>query len=658
MSWTIIVASSQADQLDELVSGAEQIAAQISSPGATLVMDATSVEEVMRKRQRSPDGRMQLLIVAASLPNSQSSPDPQAQLGLDLIKSIAQEAEPPACILVSDQLEHYRAVQGIKRCEWLAVNCSTNYVEQCLQLARKLGVVSAEPVSLPEDPIQADADTPGNVPRVRSPSTGSSPVPDASAFTRSDPSARLPQQPDGTATYALLEVELPSKAKFATIRLEIHKPEGVDRVEPELLNLKQRAVDELIKDSQELKKRLSKALEDNDEWRRYGKRWQADYRALGERVAKLFWPTHFAFLYGRAYAAANGNVRLRFNLERPLFDGLWEAMFDSLGERFLMLDNTITRRARQRDVLNTFTNEIAGANAVANPIGADERDLNVLVVRSDVPDGSAPEGPEDQLWKQYWASFQGGLPELPHLGDEVKVLRDLQRPRKGAGNDGAANPRVKVDVLPRTPRWGKSWSLAELVQRTLKDKSRHYDIVHFAGHALFAPSLNKDDGRGYLIFSGYPQPCAVPIATVATWFAEAGVQLVYLSCCRSSAAPAALEFARNKVPMTIGFHWDLDDSKAVDFAKNFYRELLDARLKVCPAFSKARRKLYDYYEGGDPIWASPVLVAQPMDWIQVEGVLRPPSHDRRPPPRMRRAAPPRTRMPVLGAIQPPVLLHP
>jgi hypothetical protein len=655
MSWTIIVASSQADQLDEFMSGAKEIAAQISSTGPILVMDATSVEEVMRKRRRSPHGGMQLLIVAASLPKSQSSPDPQAQLGLDLIKSLGQEAEPPACILVSDQLEHYFAVQGVKRCEWLAVNCSTNYIEQCLRLARKLGVVSAEPISGPQDPVHADADAPGQVPRVRSPSIASSPVPDAPAFTRSEPSAR---QPDGTATYALLEMELPSQAKFATIRLEIHKPEGVDKMEPELLNLKQRAVDELIKDSQELKKRLSKALENDDEWRRYGKRWQAEYRALGEQVAKLFWPTRFAVLYGRASAAANGNVRLRFNLERPLFDGLWEAMFDSLGERFLMLDNTITRRARQRDVLSTFTNETAGTNAFASPIGTGEHDLNVLVIRSDVPDGSAPEGPEDQLWRQYWASLQGGLPELPHLDDEVKVLRDLERSRKGARNDGAANPRVKVDVLPRTRRWGKPWSLAELVQRTLKDKSRQYDIVHFAGHALFAPSLNKDDGRGYLVFSGYPQPRAVPIATVATWFAEAGVQLVYLSCCRSSAAPAALEFARNKVPMTIGFHWDLDDSKAVDFAKNFYRELLDARLKVCPAFSKARRKLYDYHQGGDPIWASPVLVAQPMDWIQVEGVLRPPSHDRRTRPRVRRAASPRTRTPVSGAIQPPVSLHP
>src|SRR5262249_27212822 len=93
----------------------------------------------------------------------------------------------------------------------------------------------------------------------------------------------------------------------------------------------------------------------------------------------------------------------------------------------------------------------------------------------------------------------------------------------------------------------------------------------------------------------------------------------------SSAVQAAKEFADNKVPMTIGFSWDLDDSKAVDFTHFFYQELLtEARLKVCPAFRAARRKLHKQYEGGDPIWASPVLLAQPVNWVKVEGAFCPP----------------------------------
>jgi CHAT domain-containing protein len=102
------------------------------------------------------------------------------------------------------------------------------------------------------------------------------------------------------------------------------------------------------------------------------------------------------------------------------------------------------------------------------------------------------------------------------------------------------------------------------------------------------------------------------------------VELVYLSCCRSSAAQAATELARNSIRTTIGFRWDLDDVKAVAFAELFYQALLGNRLNVCSAIREARDKLHNKYDAGDPIWASPVLLAQPQDWRHVEGVLRPP----------------------------------
>ena len=91
--------------------------------------------------------------------------------------------------------------------------------------------------------------------------------------------------------------------------------------------------------------------------------------------------------------------------------------------------------------------------------------------------------------------------------------------------------------------------------------------------------------------------------------------------------------------MALGFHWDLNDSKAPVFAERFYRELLEADLKVCRAFSKARLELYNKYLAGDPIWASPVLIAQPMNWIQVEGVLKLAAPDRKARPVVRRDRP-------------------
>src|SRR5262249_11212893 len=159
---------------------------------------------------------------------------------------------------------------------------------------------------------------------------------------------------------------------------------------------------------------------------------------------------------------------------------------------------------------------------------------------------------------------QGTLWALPHIKKEVKMLRGLGRAQGGADKAGQPRPRVEVEVL--SPRAGKP--LAEIVERRLKDRTRHYDIIHFAGHALFSRSPVPPARRGYLVLSGEPggRPRAVPIATVAEWLEGSGVQLVYLSCCRSSSSAVANELAARNVPLTIGFNWDLDDAKAVEFA--------------------------------------------------------------------------------------------
>jgi CHAT domain-containing protein len=62
----------------------------------------------------------------------------------------------------------------------------------------------------------------------------------------------------------------------------------------------------------------------------------------------------------------------------------------------------------------------------------------------------------------------------------------------------------------------------------------------------------------------------------------------------------------------------------VDFTLQFYEKLLSNKLNVCSALSQARGHLHNKYGYGNPIWASPVLLAQPSYWRHVEGVLRPP----------------------------------
>ena len=650
MSWTIIVASSDSYQLDALMDAAQQIAARMTPPGPRPVT-ALSVEDVRRRRTRSSRPATELLITAASLPVSQAEPLPQPEAGLDLIRSLAQEPEPPACILVSAKRAHYLAMQGFKRCEWLAVDDCTNYLDQCLLLAGKLGVLDAASAQPSVTPIGGESDgSAGLVPQVPSPPTAADPAP---IFV---PARTVAAQDDPTrALFALLEVDLEKDAKRAKVRLDYHYLGRIERGEDRWLDFKQRSLDELIKKSRALKDRMSKALAKPQQWERYVKRWRREYQALGKQMDALLWRSYFGHLYSEANVGTRGNVRLRFNLEQQVFDGLWEAMSDRDGREPLMVQQTITRRARciGSNVLRAYDRSDDGDQDQIESHGR----LNILVIKSNVPNGSSPIGPDDPLYR---ASFKGKLPRLPHLDDEVKVLREELTQQAAGPNGGGPALKIEVDVLepPNAPPQG--WSLAREVEACLKEPGRRYDIVHFAGHALFAPSASKQDGRGYLIFSGDGRPTAEPIATVAGWLNNAEVQLVYLSCCRSSAASPALEFARNDVPMTIGFSWDLDDSKAVDFARHFYGELLKNELKVCPAMRQARKNLFNHYNAGDPIWASPVLVAQPIDWIRVEGVLRPASHERRNLPRplssrVAQPAPhsPRARMSVLSAAQAP-----
>jgi hypothetical protein len=605
MAWNIIVASSDADQLDELLNGAQEIASGLVPRGVVRI--AMSVEEVSQKRHPG-SSETELLIVAASLPQHRSSSDDSREPGLNLVKLVDGETRPPACILVSDRVEHYRAVQSIKRCEWLAVDGSTDYVSQCLQLARRLGVISEDPdPGRSQGPLRIGANAPPIL-VMENPGGILAAMPTGKPRLL-ESTARPPE----SITYALLEVDLPSDAKLATVRLEIHEPGRIERKEAQPLRLKGTKIDQLMEECKDLKNKLSGSVR----WKQYYGQWHADYRKLGERLSSLLWGSAwFKEYYHYGSGAAKKNVRVRFNLQQPWFGGFWEAIsFDSGERRLVMLENTVTRRALGDNQVGVFADE-------TGQIDAEDGALNVLVIKSNVSGDSTPDGPDDLLWNKCWASYDGKLSELVHLDDEVEVLRDLKRLAKRKNADGGKKFVIHVDVLPRVqPAADKTWSLADIVERWLKKGSRRYDIVHFAGHALFDDSPKQDE-RGYLVFSGSPYPQAVPISIVATWLAKAGVQFVYLSCCRSSAASAAQEFARNNIPMALGFHWDLNDSKAPVFAERFYAELLEANLKVCRAFSKARLELYNKHLAGDPIWASPVLIAQPMNWIQVEGALK------------------------------------
>jgi hypothetical protein len=601
MPWNIIVASSEADQLVELQNGAQQIADGISVSAGVLAMHmATSIEDVNRFRLR--DGsETELIIITASLPERRSRPDTRNLPGLKFVREVQAGPLPPACILVSEDPEHLHDAQRAVRCELLLVNAGTRYIDDCTRLARKLGVPSADSRSAASPP-------PINV--------GVEGLHRSAPAVGSSGAAGGPISPSEDH-YALIEVDLPSDARRATFRLRIEDPDDRMVTDSIPLQFSQRGVDELVEESRELSKILSKRNRDPRQF----ERWEAKYRALGEKIYKLLFTRTFAKFYGvaeqasRCRSESNGgsNVRLRFNLERPVFDGLWEAIYSPEENRFLMLDATISRREKARE--DRFSLRKNGGDGV----------LNILVVRADVDDNSSVKGPDDALWLKYGTHIR--LEELPNLHAEVRMLRSLEKSPRRARSALRPAERRKINVCVLAGKKGKRkkpWSLAETVKDELEKDPRRYDVVHFAGHALFPTEGKSKDDRGYLVFSGYPRPEAFPIATVAGWLKDTSVDLIYLSCCHSNAPQAATEFAINNVRMAIGFSWDLDDQKAVDFAKVFYEELLSRQLKVCRAFREARKKLHNDYKAGDPIWASAVLVAQPADWGLVEGILRPP----------------------------------
>jgi hypothetical protein len=593
MPWTIIVASREGDQLEALIQGAQEVAAAITEPG-TVVMQTESIGK-LRNRRKSAAKHRQLLIVVASLPD-ETNPT-ATESGLELVRMSAQETDAPLCIVVSADPNHLAAVQENDRWELLLVNCKTNYVPDCHRLARRLGVFDTNvPAQL--EPSVSGSRTAGN-----EPASPKEPIGNTVDALEDEPSP-----------YAVIEVHLWEKARaFLTLPGQSPLP----------LELNELQVEDIVTESRALAARIDKARADNASWQEYVRLWREEYKRLGERVGNLLWPTLFGSMFWASLSASRGNLRLRFNLAPRYFDGAWEAIFDTqYSKDFVMLgaDVTVARRTNYVDARNIPM--IGRSSPTSTRIEAADGVLKILAIDSNVPYGSTPVGPDDPLWREFWSRQNGTLADLPHIRREIDMLRGLARVRGGVDRTGRVLPRIEVEVL--SPRIGMP--LAKIVERRLKDRSRHYDVVHFAGHALFDRGQNEDaDRRGYLVFAGQPgdPPTAEPIGSVAEWLRGSDVQLVYLSCCRSSSGDAASELAALKVPLTIGFNWNLDDSKAVDFATNFYTELMAARFKVCEAFRKARRTLYQYFNGGDPIWAAPVLIAQPNEWIQVEGVLRP-----------------------------------
>jgi hypothetical protein len=546
--------------------------------------DAETVRNMLIMRVDARD----LIVIDALLPESEDE-DGQKSAALNLIADLQAKRPPPACILVGSN-NSINSNFSAAAVDWPLFAVLLEVTPEQSDLSQDLEIVARALASKRDRATHEQA--------AAAPSS--------------------PQIPG--APWALLEVHLNGMA--SNCRLETGRGSRVLEKKEYPLTLDQAELNQVVEKSRGLRRKISELLNDKSEWSRYVSQWRHEYEDLGRSVHRLVSRDKFQYFWGQATKEAGEDVRLRFVLDDEAYDGLWESIFDP-HEEWLMLKSTIARRAR-------------GAERQYRLDGSDGI-VRMLAIASNVPDETTVMGPDNAGWANFWNGYYTPIKEsfwrkhrrlprlneilgaLPEIDEEMEVLTTLKRQIVERRRTPQLATKVDLTIL-RSEDEADPRPLAKRTEEALTCGGTRFDVVHFAGHALFNDAGGPHE-RGYLVFGGSPHTHMVPVSEFALWLHKAGTQMVYLSCCRSSAARAAFALAREGIPLAIGFTWDLDSHLAVRFACAFYSKLLENNLKVCKAFQSARRMLQAKYEYDDPIWASPVLVAQPDEWHRVENYM-------------------------------------
>lgn len=560
----MIVAAADRSQRDSWKLLVELFLKKKLGPQATVVScrDAHELALVLEARSDSRD----LVILDAELP---AAPDdgPDGENGLALVQRLQGAESVPACIVVEGSSRLPPAwVNKLQMWKCRLLSPTTPRMEDLVQVLIDFGRAMA-----------------------------------------------LGKPPEPAAPWAMLEVNVkgPLDSSF-TLHLS-DRPQEEKSFDLDIVQL-----EAILARSREIRHEISTRLPDRDAWRAYD--WKKAYADLGRQVFSLINRDGFQRLWGKAEGRAESNARLRFTLDSTAYDGLWESIYDDSRETYLMLNGGVARRARVPS---------GDRPVVVRPLDAGDGKINMLVISSNIAARSKVHGPEDRDWEDFYNLLKREKADaletkvytedlFPPLGDLATEIAALKRV-EAQQNAAAGGTELVIEILesddPKDRRPLHERVRSALTGPVPPDRKYRYDVVHFAGHALFGPEAGE---RGYLIFGSPETTEAVPVSVFAGWLKQADVQLVYLNCCRSSASTAAFELARSGVPLAIGFAWDLDTDKAVQFASRFYELLVEKDLKVCQAFQLARQEFHRNHLGGHPIWTAPVLVAQPDGWEKVE----------------------------------------
>ncbi len=301
--------------------------------------------------------------------------------------------------------------------------------------------------------------------------------------------------------------------------------------------------------------------------------WGDKFKEIGEMLAKcIFYDTPKGIeFFGRFQSLIDReNIKVRFNLDG---DDLRQILVEALGVgKPWMLKTAIYRGLKSYGY------------AVRPPLFLDDATskgpLNVLIIVAEVP--------RNAMVETYGHIKFPPLKNLEREASEIAALLST------------LNCDVRIvgpaDILNHGKR---------LVQDTLMKEGK-WHIIHYVGHVHY-------DAQEHLgcVFFPYPyktnQVEPVKIPELAYWLSLADTRFVFLSgSCTRAGKDFIYHLANEGVPAIMGFHWEVDDALARDYAMSFYRALLEHKSLEFACLTAEREMYIKHLD--NPIWASPVLV--------------------------------------------------
>jgi hypothetical protein len=138
--------------------------------------------------------------------------------------------------------------------------------------------------------------------------------------------------------------------------------------------------------------------------------------------------------------------------------------------------------------------------------------------------------------------------------------------------------------------------------------SDRWDLVHYAGHSFFS----QEQKKGFVFFPPQTKGDLVEKVEVTDLGKRlSSTRFVFLSSCQGAETQFLVSLAQCRVPAALGFRWWVDDSMAVEYALEFYRQLFSEqpRRSLEDAFLEARKKM-EAAQPANCIWANPILMIQ------------------------------------------------